>query len=88
MTAQELSPAARLARQHLPAATDKQHQEVIAAIIEAGKAIWVFDPAVNGVLGLVDPAGNGEAALAILFTDEPELEVSPDLYELAEDMGL
>ena len=86
MSTATLSPAAAIAAHYLPAATDDQHQATIAALTESGHAVWVFDPYVPGVLALV--RSDTTVPLAVLFTDEPELEVGVEFGEMADALGV
>lgn len=50
--------------------------ETAARLVAAGKAQWVFDPEVLGVVGLVKPGTR--RALVVVYVDDEDFETSAE----------
>lgn len=59
-------------------------------LLKAGKAVWVFDPEVPGVVGLVKAVEGRltNQALLVVYVDIRDFEESDDFWDLPEDLNL
>ena len=62
---------------------DSRIVKKVQDLIDSGKAEWIYDPQVDGVLGLVK-VGDPTCALVVLYTDPLDFECAGDTAEAAE----
>lgn len=73
--------AEQIGREYLREEASPEVTEKAARLVLEGKAQWVFDPQVDGVVGLVRPDEPNRAFIVVWYTDG-DFEISLDFDEV------